>query len=164
MSKGAKKVLGAIIIIILILAVVWLGYEGTRTETTSINETNEISNENMGMVNEVNEIDEEEENNTVVEEEPADDNTDTTIEEEKTDVDQNSSSETVSGTSESREERAIELAKEYYEEEYGSAEEINFGIEDIYGDGSYIVRVGNAGESMNMFLLVNLDTETVTER
>ena len=163
MSKGAKKVLGAIIIIILIIAVVWLGYEGTRTDTTSINETNEISNENMGMVNEVNEIEEEVENDTVVEEEQEEDNADTTVEEENTDTDQNLGSETVSGTTESREGRAVELAKEYYEEEYGSTEGINFEVEDVYGDGSYIVKYGTADTGI-MYLLVNLDTETVTER
>ena len=43
-NKGTKKVLGAIIIIILIVAVSWLVYRGINTETTSIKELNELLN------------------------------------------------------------------------------------------------------------------------
>ena len=49
----------------------------------------------------------------------------------------------MTGTTASREERAVELAKEYYEEEYGSTDGVYFRYE-VNCDGRYIVRAGSA--------------------
>lgn len=161
MSKGTKKVLGAIIIIILIVAVSWLVYRGINTETTSINPENEIQNENMGVYNAINDV-----VTNQVEEEPINEVLNEVVEEEVQEEEENvqTNSEVVEGTATSREERAVELAREYYEQEYGTAEEIYFSYQGINGNGSYIVRAGNADSGSNMFLLVDLDTEEVTEK
>ena len=173
MSKSVKKVIAVIVVLVLILAVIWVVYESVKPEPASISATNELPNENMGLDNIINDIFEDETNSTneneVVNEtvqNNIDEDTDTTENNNSSDNTDNNSnnSEVVSGTNTSREERAIEYAKQYYEEEYGSTDEIYFSCEEIYGDGRYSVRVGTAGQGMNMFLLVNIDNGEVTER
>ncbi len=167
MSKGTKKVVGVVIIIVLILLVSWLVYRGTKSEQANINETNTMQSEDMKISNEVNEIIEE---NNVVEEEvaiPEEDNNEeeavkTTEEEEKPKQSSTSNSEVVAGTNADREKRAVELAKKYYENEYGSTEGLNFEVDDIDGAGRYIVKYGTPDRSM--YLYVNLSTETVSEK
>ena len=161
-----KKVLGLIIIVILILAVIWLVYEGTKAEPANINASNEVPNEIMGMANIINTLFENEVTNEVANEtvnEVVEENTNQVTEPEEDNTDE-TDSEVISGTATSREEKAVEIAKEYYAKEYGSTDEINFDNQGVYGDGRYIVRAGNAGRGINMFLLVDLDTGEVTER
>lgn len=169
MRKGTKKVIGAIIIILLILAVIWLVYESIKPKPVSINTTNELPNENMGIDNVINVLFENVvtnaiENNEVVNEI----SNEIQVEEENTESqennDDNNESEIVEGTNSSREERAVELAKEFYEEEYGNSDKVYFSCEEINGDGRYIVRAGNAGSGKNMFLLVDLTTGIVTKK
>lgn len=164
MSKGAKKVLGAVIIIILIVLVSWLGYESMNAEPASINATNEVQNENMGLDNEVNEVYEEEVNTEKEEEEQVEEDTTTIEEEPATEEETSTNTEVISGTNATREERAVSLAKEYYEKEYGSSDETDFNNQGVNGEGKYIIRVGSAGNGINIYLLVDLDTETVTEK
>lgn len=168
MSKGAKKVLGVIIIIVLIVLVSWLAYRGTQAEPASINETNELPNEDMEMVNEANTINEVEEENVVEEnttttEDNSDEKETTEPQTKQEESKPSSNTEVVSGTKASREEKAVELAKEYYEKEYGSTEGLDFEVDDIDGGGRYIVRYGTA-ETGTMFLYVNLSTGTVSEK
>ena len=86
-------------------------------------------------------------------------------EEEETDTNSgNSSSELMPGTNESREERAVELAKEYYEEEYGSLDGIYFRCDSVYKDGRYVVTVTSGPNETLAFLYVDLRTELVEER
>ena len=164
MKKRTKKVIGAVIAIVLILVVIWLVYESVKPETASINPVNELPNENMGLDNIINDLFENIETNNV--------NVDETVNEIMNEVDdgetekvtENSNSEVVPGTTTSREERAVELAKEYYAKEYGSTEEVYFTCQEINADGRYIVRAGNADSGTNMFLFVNLSTGIVTEQ
>lgn len=162
MSKGAKKVLGAIIIIILIVLVSWLGYESMNAEPASINATNEVSNQNMGLDNEVNEVYEEEENTVVEEEEQVEEET-TVDEEPVVEEEPNSNTEVISGTNATREERAVSLAKEYYAKEYDNVDDVYFRFDTVNGNGDYVVIASNNGETL-AFLIVDLDTETVTEK
>ena len=160
MSKGAKKVLGAVIIIILIVLVSWLGYESMNAEPASINATNEVPNENMGLDNEVYE----EEVNTEKEEEEQVEEDTTTIEEEPaTEEETSTNTEVISGTNATREERAVSLAKEYYEKEYDNVEDVYFRFDTVNGNGDYVIIASNNGETL-AFLIVDLDTETVTEK
>ena len=165
MSKGAKKVLGVVIIIILLVVVSWLIYRGTKPELANINETNTMQSEDMQISNEVNEITEEEENvvekETTEEENSKEENIETK-EEEKPQQSSTSNSEVVAGTNADREKRAVELAKKYYENEYGSTEGLNFEVDDIDGGGRYIVKYGTPDRSM--YLYVNLSAETVSEK
>ena len=165
MSKSVKKVIAVLVILLIILAIVWAVYESVKPEPASISATNELPNENMGIDNIINDFFEEDANLT---NETLNETVENDIEENEENNNEesssNSSSEVVTGTNASREERAIEYAKQYYEEEYGSTDEIYFSCEEINGDGRYIVRVGTAGQGMNMFLLVNIDNGEVTEK
>ena len=47
MSKKAKRIIGVIIIIILVIGVIWLLNEYARPEPTSLEPVNELPNEDM---------------------------------------------------------------------------------------------------------------------
>lgn len=169
MSKSTKNILGILIIVILILAILWMVYENMKTEPASVHTTNELTDENKELDNIINDLFE----NEIVNEETNVINkivNETVNEDEKTDnetvnkEENNGMSETVEGTTLSREEKAIEIAKEYYKEKYGSTDGIYFSCEEVNGDGRYIVRAGSAGTINNKFLLVDIDTELVTEK
>lgn len=166
MSKGTKKILGIVVIVILILVIVWLVYENIKPQPTSINTTNELPDENKGLDNIINDLFENEETNVIVNEIV----NETVNEEEKTDdepvnkEENNSTSETIEGTTLSREEKAEKLAKEYYEEEHGINDDIYFRYDSVYGDGRYIVVARNSSGATVAFLFVNLDTGVVTKK
>lgn len=164
MKKGTKQAIIAVVVIILILAIVWIVYESVKPEPVNISATNEMPNENMGESNLINETENDvtnvlEENELV--NETVDEGTNEVAQNEET-TQSGDDSEIISGTTKSREERAVELAKEYYEEEYGSTEGIYFEYDSIYEDGRYIVRAGTA-DTGTMYLYVNLSTENVSE-
>lgn len=164
MSKGAKRFLIVIVIAIVVLAIIWIVYEANKPEPASINAATELPDENKGIDNIINDFVE----NEVVSEEDENANEDATAgekEEEVTDTNSgNSSSELMPGTNESREERAVELAKEYYEEEYGSLDGIYFRCDSVYKDGRYVVTVTSGPNETLAFLYVDLRTELVEER
>lgn len=164
MSKGAKRFLIVIVIAIVVLAIIWIVYEANKPEPASINAATELPDENKGIDNIINDFVE----NEVVSEEDENANEDATAgekEEEETDTNsRNSSSELMPGTNESREERAVELAKEYYEEEYGSLDGIYFRCDSVYKDGRYVVTVTSGPNETLAFLYVDLRTELVEER
>jgi rRNA maturation endonuclease Nob1 len=164
MSKGAKKILGTVIIIILVLAVIWLVYESVKAEPAQINETNELPNENMGIDNVINELYDEEETNTTEEEIKKEDNSkEENVDKQTEEKNQSSNSEVVSGTKTSREEKAVELAKEYYETEYDNVEDVYFRCDTVNTNGDYVVIASNNGVTL-AYLIVDLATETVTEK
>ena len=164
MSKGAKRFLIVIVVAIVVLAIIWIVYEANKPEPASINAATELPDENKGIDNIINDFVE----NEVVSEEAENANEDATAgetEEEETDTNSgNSSSELMPGTNESREERAVELAKEYYEEEYGSLDGIYFRCDSVYKDGRYVVTVTSGPNETLAFLYVDLRTELVEER
>lgn len=164
MSKGAKRFLIVIVIAIVVLAIIWIVYEANKPEPASINAATELPDENKGIDNIINDFVE----NEVVSEEDENANEDATAgekEEEVTDTNSgNSSSELMPGTNESREERAVELAKEYYEDEYGSLDGIYFRCDSVYKDGRYVVTVTSGPNETLAFLYVDLRTELVEER
>ncbi len=164
MSKGAKRFLIVIVVAIVVLAIIWIVYEANKPEPASINAATELPDENKGIDNIINDFVE----NEVVSEEDENANEDATAgekEEVVTDTNSgNSSSELMPGTNESREERAVELAKEYYEEEYGSLDGIYFRCDSVYKDGRYVVTVTSGPNETLAFLYVDLRTEIVEER
>ncbi len=164
MSKGAKRFLIVIVVAIVVLAIIWIVYEANKPEPASINAATELPDENKGIDNIINDFVE----NEVVGEEDENANEDATAgekEEEVTDTNSgNSSSELMPGTNESREERAVELAKEYYEDEYGSLDGIYFRCDSVYKDGRYVVTVTSGPNETLAFLYVDLRTELVEER
>ena len=164
MSKGAKRFLIVIVVAIVVLAIIWIVYEANKPEPASINAATELPDENKGIDNIINDFVE----NEVASEEDENANEDATAgekEEEETDTNSgNSSSELMPGTNESREERAVELAKEYYEEKYGSLDGIYFRCDSVYKDGRYVVTVTSGPNETLAFLYVDLRTELVEER
>ena len=164
MSKGAKRFLIVIVVAIVVLAIIWIVYEANKPEPASINAATELPDENKGIDNIINDFVE----NEVVSEEDENANEDATAgekEEVVTDTNSgNSSSELMPGTNESREERAVELAKEYYEEEYGSLDGIYYRCDSVYKDGRYVVTVTSGPNETLAFLYVDLRTELVEER
>ena len=164
MSKGAKRFLIVIVVAIVVLAIIWIVYEANKPEPARINAATELPDENKGIDNIIKDFVE----NEVVSEEDENANEDATAgekEEVVTDTNSgNSSSELMPGTNESREERAVELAKEYYEEEYGSLDGIYFRCDSVYKDGRYVVTVTSGPNETLAFLYVDLRTEIVEER
>ena len=176
MSKGGKSFLIVVIIVLLALGVVWAVYENYKTEPANVNATTDLPNENKGIDNIINDFVENEIVNTVEEANVLEENTATDNEEvssNKTD-DSNSnnnndstssgnSSEIVEGTTTSREEKAIELAKDYYEEEYGNSNDIYFRYDGVNTEGKHIV-VASSNAVTVAFLIVDLNTGLVTEK
>ena len=172
MSKGAKSFLVIVVIVLLVLGIVWAVYENYKTEPANINATTDLPDENKGIDNIINDFVENEMINTVEEANVVED---TTTDNEKvsgnnSNSNENSdssssgnSSEVVEGTSTSREERAIELAKEYYEEEYGNSDDLYFSYEGVNGAGKHIVRASSNAVNV-AFLIVDLNTGLVTEK
>ncbi len=172
MSKGSKSFLVIVVIVLLVLGIVWAVYENYKTEPANINATTDLPDENKGIDNIINDFVENEMINTVEEANVVEDTT--TDNEEVSANNSNSnensdssssgnSSEVVEGTSTSREERAIELAKEYYEEEYGNSDDLYFSYEGVNGEGKHIVRASSNAVNV-AFLIVDLNTGLVTEK
>lgn len=174
MKKSTKTIIGVVVIILLIAGISFAAYEATKSEPVDIAEVNETANEGMEETNIINEVLENEVENTIVNEianEVANEvaqnevvqNTTTEQNDDENEEYVGSGSEVVTGTNATREERAVELAKEYYEETYGSTDGVYFNYDSVNSDGRYIVIAGAAGSSQNRFLFVNLNTEEVAE-
>lgn len=180
MSKNTKIIIIAIVIIVLLAAIIWVVYESFKSEPASIGGTNVLPNENMGIDNVTNDFLEEDVNNVneansvdtnVVanemedeQESSAEATNESNSDNNSDDNNDNKDSEKVYGTVADREARAVELAMEYYDEEYGNADELNFDYEALNGDGRYIVRAGKPGVGRNKFFYVDIDTEIVEEK
>ena len=174
MKKSTKTIIGVVVIILLIAGISFAAYEATKSEPVDIAEVNETANEGMEETNIINEVLENEVENTIVNEianEVANEvaqnevvqNTTTEQNDDENEEYVGSGSEVVTGTNATREERAVELAKEYYEETYGSTDGVYFNYDSVNSDGRYRVIAGAAGSSQNRFLFVNLNTEEVAE-
>lgn len=172
MKKSTKTIIGVVVIILLIAGVSWAAYEATKSEPVDMAQTNEVASENMGITNtDENAIANETENvtaeNEIANETVANEVAQNTTTDDNTDKNEEcigSGSEVVTGTNATREERAVELAKKYYEETYGSTDGVYFTYDSVNGDGRYIVIAGTAGSGSNKFLLVDLNAEEVTEK
>ena len=175
MSKGGKNFLILVIIVLLALGIMWAVYENYKTEPANINATTDLPDENKGIDNIINDFVENEivnsveeanvvsEDNTTLEEENASSSGDSNSNENVEDTNKGSSSEVVEGTTMSREERAIEIAKEYYEEEYGNSDDLYFSCDGVNTEGKYIVRASSNAVNV-AFLIVDLNTGLVTEK
>lgn len=170
MNKNGKKALVIILLIILIGIVIWFVYKKVTSNNTNLVPTNETLSQDsiigndilQNAVDEANEIEENTVTNEVsdgkVEEEKE-------PEEEKEESSSNNSSgsEVVSGTETSREERAIELTKEYYADEYGSTDGIYFRCDSVNSDGRYRV-IASANAATVGFFYVDINNGKVEEK
>lgn len=168
MSKNTKTVLVIIVIALLALAIIWAVYESYKPEPASINTTTNLPDENKGLDNIINDFVVNEVNNNVEDENIVEENKNNINqqeqEEDNNEKENTQSSEVVPGTSETREEKAIELVKEFYEEKYGNSEGLYFNP-SVYRDGRYLVTVGSAELGINnKFFFVDLNTGIIEER
>lgn len=166
MKKGTKTLIVALVIVLLIAGISWAAYEKAGEKVADLPEVNETPNENMGITNKVDDLMENEIANTVQNEIANETTVNEVSEENNVDEENNntSDSEVITGTNATREEKAVEIAKKYYEETYGSTEGIYFTYDSVNGDGRYRVIAGTAGSSSNKFLIVNINTGEVTEK
>ena len=169
MSKNTKTVLVIIVIALLTLAIIWAVYESYKPEPASINTTTNLPDENKGLDNIINDFVVNEVNNNVEEENIVEEENKNNINQQEKEEDNNEnenteSSEVVPGTSETREEKAIELAKEFYEEEYGSTDGIYFRYDSVYKDGRHIIVASSDGGKTVAFLFVDLNTGLVQKK
>lgn len=165
MNKSTKKIIGIIIIILLVLAVSGAIYISVKPKETSIEPSNKLLDETVNTINDVveNEIVNETVENEVINEISNEEQTNKNEQNVEKPVDNGNDSEVVEGTTQSREEKAVELAKKYYEKEYGSTEGVYFRYDSINGDGRYRVVASSNGKTV-AFLLVDLNTEIVTQK
>lgn len=166
MKKSTKTIIGVVVIILLIAGVSWAAYEVTKSEPVDMAGLNETANEGMDEINVIEETPENKVENTSGENEIANEVAENEVEEpivEEKEEEPNGP-EVVEGTNATREERAVELAKEYYEETYGSTDGVYFTYDSVNSDGRYRVIAGSAGSGLNKFLLVDLNKEEVTEK
>lgn len=167
MSKGTKKILIVIVVALLVLAIIWAIYEGYKPEPASVNATTELPDENKGIDNIINDFVENETvnetKNVVVNTNKNDSSNESKQEDSNDNSEDNKGSEVVYGTSETREEKAISLAKEYYKDKYGSLDGISFRYDSVYGDGRHIIVASSNGKTV-AFLFVNLNTNLVEEK
>ena len=166
MKKGTKTLIVALVIVLLIAGISWAAYEKAGEKVADLPEVNETPNENMGITNKVDDLMENEIANTVQNEIANETTVNEVSEENNVDEENNntSDSEVITGTNATREEKAVENAKKYYEETYGSTEGMYFTYDSVNGDGRYRVIAGTAGSSSNKFLIVNINTGEVTEK
>lgn len=166
MKKGTKTLIVALVIVLLIAGISWAAYEKAGEKVADLPEVNETPNENMGITNKVDDLVENEIANTVQNEIANETTVNEVSGENNVDEENNntSDSEVITGTNATREEKAVEIAKKYYEETYGSTEGIYFTYDSVNGDGRYRVIAGTAGSSSNKFLIVNINTGKVTEK
>lgn len=166
MKKGTKTLIVALVIVLLIAGISWAAYEKAGEKVADLPEVNETPNENMGITNKVDDLVENEIANTVQNEIANETTVNEVSGENNVDEENNntSDSEVITGTNATREEKAVEIAKKYYEETYGSTEGIYFTYDSVNGDGRYRVIAGTAGSSSNKFLIVNINTGEVTEK
>lgn len=176
MSKNGKTFLIVIVVVLLALGIIWAVYENYKTEPANVNATTDLPDENKGIDNIINDFVE----NALTNEEVGTNVLEDSENTQKTETDENdssnssdyknseeesngNSSEVVEGTTTSRQEKAIKLAKEYYEEEYGSSDDIYFRYDGVNGEGKHIV-VASSNAVTVAFLIVDLNTGLVTEK
>ena len=175
MNKNGKKALVIILLIILIGIVIWFVYKKVTSNNTNLVPTNETLSQDsiigndilQNAVDEANEIEENTVTNDITNEV-----SDGKVEEEEKEPEEekegsssnnSSGSEVVSGTETSREERAIELTKEYYADEYGSTDGIYFRCDSVNSDGRYRV-IASANAATVGFFYVDINNGKVEEK
>ena len=175
MSKGIRNTIVVIAIIIVLFIIVFVLYQNFQTEPMDANSTGEnvLQDANTGLENMLNEILNEETNQNVVnntENQTTQENE--TVQEQVSQTANQNSSETENdeGLTEDdnrmtpREEKAIELVKEDWKQNWGSLDGVSFNV-SVQNDGKYGVTVYDTTTTESIqFYIVDVDTEIVTEK
>ena len=155
MKKTTRNMLIAFVIILLIFALISVFYQHFKTKPidTSNIKANIVENPDMGFENMINTVldDEIEKENTENE-----NNNNNEIEKEKNDQEENKVT--------SKENKAINLVKEQWKNDFGSLEGVSFSA-SIQSNGKYGVTVYDTKTTQSIqFYIVDVETETVKER
>ncbi len=158
MTKTTKNILITIIIVLVVFALICLGYQRFRAEPISTNNVeakgNILPDPNQGLNNMLNDI--------------LDENVET---EEKTEEDKGKDS-TVSNKTEEddenqmtpKESKAIKLVKDIWTKDWGNLDDVLFNV-SIQSDGKYFVTVYDTITThLIKSYIVDVNTEIVTEK
>ncbi len=158
MTKTTKNILITIIIVLVVFALICLGYQRFRAEPISANNVeakgNILPDPNQGLNNMLNDI--------------LDENVET---EEKTEEDKGKDS-TVSNKTEEddenqmtpKESKAIKLVKDIWTKDWGNLDDVLFNV-SIQSDGKYFVTVYDTITThLIKSYIVDVNTEIVTEK
>ena len=157
MNKTTKNILVTIVIVIVVFALVCLGYQYFRAEPISTNNVevkgNILPDPNQGLNNMLNEI---LDNNVETEEQ---------TEEKKNETTMTSSSSTEDNNQMTpKENKAINLVKDIWTKDWGNLDDISFNV-SIQSDGKYYVTVYDTVTThLIKGYIVDVNTEIVTEK
>lgn len=144
MSKSTKNILILIVIGLLILGIAIAVYDNLKTEPMDANTSKEniLDDANSGLENFINDIfDENDIGNETTTTEKGNvqaNNTQTSSKPE------NSNSNSTDNQSTPGEKKALELAKDAWQKEWGNLDDVSFNNESIQSDGKYIVSVNDS--------------------
>lgn len=144
MSKSTKNILILIVIGLLILGIAIAVYDNWKTEPMDANTSKEniLDDANSGLENFINDIfDENDIGNETTTTEKGNvqvNNTQTSSKPE------NSNSNSTDNQSTPGEKKALELAKDAWQKEWGNLDDVSFNNESIQSDGKYIVSVNDS--------------------
>ena len=153
-------IIAVIAIIIITTIVIFMVIKGSKTvETVNSNtlQNENVENEVEEVKNEINMI----ENNVLLEENNVkqEDTTSTETKQEQTSTEEITREEVE--TIKSNDEKAIEIAKK----DWGNANNVEFSVEGMDGNGNYIVAVRDSKTTQALaFYTVNLENETFKKR
>lgn len=163
-SKAIKRGIIVLAIIILLFLIIFFVYDSFKTQpinTNAMPEQNIIEDANKGFENIIDQAYNNQENNMIENNVEEPNNEEENVEEEIVQSDNEEENNQEKDPLISREEKAIELAKEAW----GSASGVIFTCQGIQQDGTYVVGVyKSAGSRAEQLYIVNVDTGVVTER
>lgn len=164
MNKALRNSLIIILIIIILFAIIWLIYDNFKKEPVNANATNEnLSDENTGLDNLINDLFENVEVNETNNEIKQDENKQNTNSQTSGTNQKNEqkNTETTNESVTTKEEKAVNLVKKTW----GESDGVYFSNMGIDNQGRYIVSVNDAGSTRTLaFFIVDVDKELVTKQ
>lgn len=152
MSKTTKNILITIVIVVVLFALICLGYHHFKSEPISTNNVsgNILPDPNQGLNNMLNEI--------------LDENVETDKKEENNNVENSSNSTEEDNKMTPKEAKAINLAKQKWTEEWGNTNDVVFNV-SIQSDGKYLVTVYDTKTThLIKGYIIDVNTEIIKEK
>lgn len=169
MDKKTRNIIIVIAIILLIFAILFAVYTHFKTEPMNANTqlSNNIPDANTGLENMINQILNEEENTEVEQNKEENTNKNENQNSNQETNDKKNNEETPSEDDNRmtpKENKAINLVKEYWKKEWGSTDDVAFNV-SIQSDGKYGVTVYDVTTTQSIqFYIVDVEKGTVKER
>lgn len=169
MDKKTRNIIIVIAIILLIFAILFAVYTHFKTEPMNANTqlSNNIPDANTGLENMLNQILNEEENTEVEQNKEENTNKNENQNSNQETNDKKNNEETPledDNRMTPKENKAINLVKEYWKKEWGSTDDVAFNV-SIQSDGKYGVTVYDVTTTQSIqFYIVDVEKGTVKER